>query len=90
MAWNQWVSEQIQNQIDEEGNDENITEDEINMSRDVKERYIYKSHNYLFYKHCWHYWLFNNACIVVFSSWTKTNGWIHLRRYPTVWEYGWH
>ena len=29
----QWVSEQIQNQIDEEGNDANITEDEINMSR---------------------------------------------------------
>ena len=27
------VSEQIKNQIDEEGNDANITEDEINMSR---------------------------------------------------------
>ena len=46
----QWVSEQIQNQIDEEGNDANITEDEINMSRDVKERYIYKSHKIFFYK----------------------------------------
>ena len=28
-----WVSEQIQNKIDEEGNDENITKDEINMSK---------------------------------------------------------
>ena len=44
----EWVSEKIQNQIDEEGNDANITEDEINMSRDVKERYIYKYHNFFF------------------------------------------
>ena len=29
----QWVSEQIQNQIDEEGNDANKEEDEIKMSR---------------------------------------------------------
>ena len=29
----QWVSEQIQNKINEEGNDANITEDEINMFR---------------------------------------------------------
>ena len=44
---------------------------------------------YFYTKHCWHYWLFNNVYIVVFSSWTKTNGLIQLRRYPAMWEYGW-
>ena len=29
----QWVNEQIQNKIDEEGNDANLIENEINVSR---------------------------------------------------------
>ena len=45
---------------------------------------------YFFTKHRWHYWLFNNACIVVFSNWAKINGLIQVRRYPVMWAYGQH
>ena len=34
----EWVSEKIQNQIDEEGNYANITEDETNMSRECERK----------------------------------------------------
>lgn len=82
-----WVTEQIQNQIEDTGIDSNITKDEINMSRGCERNVQLEFYRMLF---PYSFDTINYFNIHHLFFLTEINGLLQESKYPTMWAYGQH